>query len=74
MRLLRMHHRNGAAGKMQTRARLTEVALGRPLEAYDRSIDTHVSNLRRKLRLGPDALLEIRSIRGAGYLLTAHLS
>jgi DNA-binding response OmpR family regulator len=63
-----------AAGKMQTRARLTEVALGRPLEAYDRSIDTHVSNLRRKLRLGPDALLEIRSIRGAGYLLTAHLS
>lgn len=62
------------AGKMQTRARLTEVALGRPLEAYDRSIDTHVSNLRRKLGLGPDASLEIRSIRGVGYLLTADLS
>lgn len=63
-----------AGGKMQTRARLTEIALGRQLVAYDRSIDTHVSNLRRKLRLGPEARLEIRSIRGAGYLLTARPS
>lgn len=58
-------------GQLQTRARLTEIALGRPLEAYDRSIDTHVSNLRRKLGLGSRVALEIRSIRGAGYLLTA---
>jgi two-component system response regulator CpxR len=63
-----------AAGRMQTRARLTEIALGRPLEACDRSIDTHVSNLRRKLHLGPGARLEIRSVRGVGYLLTGHPS
>jgi len=59
-----------SAGTMQTRAALTEQALGRPLEAFDRSIDTHVSNLRRKLNLKADTGIEIRSIRGVGYLLT----
>ena len=44
--------------------------LGRPLELYDRSVDTHVSNLRRKLALVPPVDPEIRGIRGAGYLLT----
>lgn len=59
-----------AAGRIVSREQLTEQALGRRLELYDRSIDTHVSNLRRKLGLGPAAELEIRGIRGAGYLLT----
>jgi DNA-binding response OmpR family regulator len=59
-----------AAGRIASREQLTEQALGRKLELYDRSIDTHVSNLRRKLGLGPEAELEIRGIRGAGYLLT----
>jgi len=59
-----------AAGRIASREQLTEQALGRRLELYDRSVDTHVSNLRRKLGLGPDAELEIRGIRGAGYLLT----
>ena len=59
-----------AAGRVASREQLTEQALGRKLELYDRSIDTHVSNLRRKLGLGPDTELEIRGIRGAGYLLT----
>ena len=45
--------------------------LGRRLTPYDRSIDTHVSNLRRKLGLGEERLPEIRSVRGAGYVLTA---
>jgi two-component system response regulator CpxR len=59
-----------AVGRVVSREQLTEQALGRRLELYDRSIDTHVSNLRRKLGLGPAAALEIRGIRGAGYLLT----
>ncbi len=59
-----------AAGRIVSREQLTEQALGRRLELYDRSIDTHISNLRRKLRLGSAAQLEIRGIRGAGYLLT----
>jgi len=60
-----------AAGSVLSREQITEQALGRRLELYDRSVDTHVSNLRRKLGLGgADAELEIRGIRGAGYLLT----
>jgi len=58
-----------AAGTIVTREQLTEQALGRVLELYDRSIDTHVSNLRKKLGSAPGASLEIRGIRGAGYLL-----
>lgn len=49
---------------------LTERALDRKLTLYDRSIDMHISNLRRKL--GPNANGEPRiiSIRGRGYLYT----
>jgi DNA-binding response OmpR family regulator len=60
-----------SAGQVQSRAVLTEKALGRSLEAYDRSVDTHVANIRRKLALTPDASLEIRSVRNAGYVLVA---
>ena len=59
-----------AAGRVLSREQLTEQALGRKLELYDRSVDTHVSNLRRKLALSPPVEPEIRGIRGAGYLLT----
>jgi DNA-binding response OmpR family regulator len=59
-----------AAGRVVSREQLTEQALGRKLELYDRSIDTHVSNLRRKLALGAPGEPEIRGIRGAGYMLT----
>lgn len=58
------------AGKVISREQLTELALGRRLELYDRSIDTHVSNLRRKLALTGGGDPEIRGIRGAGYMLT----
>lgn len=44
---------------------LTQAALGRQLSRYDRAIDMHVSNLRRKLE---DAL-QIKTIRGIGYML-----
>ncbi len=57
------------AGRVLRREELTERALGRPLEAFDRSIDTHVSNLRRKLGQHGDADVSIRGIRGVGYLL-----
>ena len=59
-----------SVGQVISRDALTEQALGRKLAAYDRSIDTHISNLRRKLGLGGDGQPEIRNIRGSGYLLT----
>ena len=42
-------------------------ALGREPVRYDRSIDMHVSNLRRKLGTGPDGENRIETIRGIGY-------
>jgi DNA-binding response OmpR family regulator len=60
------------AGQAQSRAFLTERILGRTLSAYDRSIDTHISNLRRKLVDKHGRGIEIRNIRGTGYLLTGN--
>ncbi len=56
-------------GEVLSRAELTEAAVGRPLEAYDRSIDTLVSKLRRKLSVAGAEGAEIRSLRGHGYVL-----
>ncbi|MEZ5500711.1 MAG: response regulator transcription factor [Steroidobacteraceae bacterium] len=56
-------------GEVLSRARLTELALNRPLGAYDRSIDTLISNLRRKLTISGKATPTIRSLRGHGYVL-----
>jgi len=59
-----------AAGQVISRESMTEQALGRKLVAYDRSIDTHISNLRRKLELEAGTNPEIKNVRGAGYTLT----
>ena len=56
-------------GQVQSRAVLTEQALGRSLEPYDRSIDTHVANIRRKLGLNDTTAIAIRGVRGQGYVL-----
>lgn len=55
------------AGRVMPKAELSERALGRRLARFDRSLDMHVSNLRRKL--GPLANGEerIKTIRGVGY-------
>jgi DNA-binding response OmpR family regulator len=58
-----------SAGRVQSRQTLTYRALGRRLEPFDRSIDTHVSNIRRKLCLDPPRGIEIKSFRGHGYVL-----
>lgn len=46
---------------------ISREALGRVLQPFDRSIDMHVSNLRRKLGPLPDGRSRIETIRGAGY-------
>lgn len=56
-------------GRTHSREYLAERVLGRPLSSFDRSIDTHISNLRRKLISGDKVQLEIRNVRGAGYVL-----
>jgi DNA-binding response OmpR family regulator len=59
-----------SAGQVISREALTEQALGRKLVPYDRSIDTHISNLRRKLDLEQGKNPEIKNVRGSGYTLT----
>ena len=56
-------------GEVLSRARLTQLALDRPIEAYDRSIDTLVSKLRRKLEAAGVAADCIGGVRGQGYVL-----
>jgi DNA-binding response OmpR family regulator len=59
-----LHH----AGQVVTREHLTETVLGRKLGPFDRVIDVHVSNVRRKLTHAADAGERIKAIRGSGYL------
>ena len=59
------------AGSVVTREQIAEVALGRPLNAFDRSVDVHVSRLRKKLGGCPASDDLIRPIRGIGYFLAA---
>jgi two-component system response regulator CpxR len=57
-----------AAGAAVGRPVLTREVLGRELLPFDRSIDTHIYNLRKKLGPFPDGSERIKAIRGAGYL------
>lgn len=54
------------AGSVVSKEALYENVLGRPLAPYDRSIDMHISHLRRKLAAVDDKLV-IHTVRGAGY-------
>ena len=55
------------AGSVISKSELSEQAMGRPLELFDRSIDMHVSHLRKKLGDGPDGGERIMTVRGIGY-------
>ena len=55
-------------GKIISREDLTQAALGRPMSPMDRSIDVHVSNLRRKLGTYDSNHERIKAIRGSGYI------
>jgi len=56
-----------SAGRVISRDELVRTVLRREFSPFDRSIDTHVSNLRRKLGPTPDGLERIKGVRGIGY-------
>src|ERR1700683_4383853 len=56
------------AGSIVSREDLVRSVLGREFSPFDRSIDTHVCNLRRKLGPLEDGGERIKGVRGAGYL------
>jgi DNA-binding response OmpR family regulator len=58
------------AGRVVSRGQLLEVVAGRGAEAFDRSIDVHVSNIRAAIEDNPKQPRRILTLRGAGYLFT----
>lgn len=55
------------AGQVVSKNQLSEEALGRPLARFDRSIDTHISSLRRKLGKRADERQWIETVIRRGY-------
>ena len=58
------------AGNVVSRERLVDAVLGRKFSPFDRSIDMHVSKVRRKLGDTDGGTDHIKTVRGVGYILT----
>jgi two-component system response regulator CpxR len=58
------------AGDVVTREQIAQQVFARRLMPYDRSVDTHLSNLRRKLDPDSSGGERIKTVRGSGYVYT----
>jgi DNA-binding response OmpR family regulator len=58
-----------ARGRVKSREQLLEEIRERDYEVFDRSIDVHISGLRKKLGDDPKEPRFIRTLRAAGYML-----
>ncbi|WP_241609200.1 response regulator transcription factor [Rosenbergiella australiborealis] len=56
-----------AGDRVVSKDELSEKALGRTREAYDRSVDVHISNIRQKLAKTTDDQIFIETVRSIGY-------
>jgi DNA-binding response OmpR family regulator len=59
-----------ARGRVKSREQLLEEIRDRNYDVFDRSIDVHISALRRKLGDDPKAPRYLRTVRSAGYLMS----
>jgi two-component system OmpR family response regulator len=59
------------AGRVLSREQLIELAGGSAEDAFDRSVDVHVSRLRQKLGDDPKNPRMLKTVRGSGYMLAA---
>jgi two-component system response regulator CpxR len=57
-----------SAGEIVTRESIAQAGLGRQLMPFDRSIDVHISNLRRKIGPSRNGGERIKAVRGVGYI------
>jgi DNA-binding response OmpR family regulator len=57
-------------GRVHTRAQLLDALHGSAFESYERAIDAHVKNLRRKLEPDPRRPRLLLTVHGVGYRLT----
>ncbi|BCM90713.1 transcriptional regulatory protein CpxR [Abditibacteriota bacterium] len=56
------------AGEVVTREAVSREVFDRPLTHFDRALDVHISNLRRKLGTPADSSERIKTVRGIGYV------
>ena len=64
-----LHRLIKSKGDIVTREELSLEVLGKTLSPFDRSLDMHISNLRRKLPERESKLSWFKTLRGKGYLL-----
>ncbi|KUM24787.1 two-component system response regulator [Mesorhizobium loti] len=60
------------AGRVLSRDQIMDLVKGEPLEAFDRSIDVHISRIRAAIEKDPRRPKQILTIRGVGYLFARH--
>jgi two-component system alkaline phosphatase synthesis response regulator PhoP len=53
-----------------SRSQLIEMSVGYDFEGFDRTIDVHIHNLRRKIEAVPDHSIKIKTVYGTGYKLS----
>jgi two-component system response regulator CpxR len=61
-------------GKVVTREEISENVLGRKFHPFDRSLDMHISRLRRKLGESGGSEEQVKTIRGVGYQLAVNFT
>ena len=54
-------------GRVFTRSQLLDAVHGVAFESYERAIDAHVKNIRRKLELDPSEPRYVQTVHGVGY-------
>ena len=57
------------AGRVQSRDQLMNAVRGEELEAFDRSIDVHISRIRNAIEVDPKKPKYVLTVRGVGYVL-----
>jgi two-component system, OmpR family, phosphate regulon response regulator OmpR len=57
-----------SAGRVLTRDQIMDAMKGHPLEAYDRSIDVHISRIRAVIEADPKSPRRVLTVRGSGYM------
>ncbi len=62
----------GTPGRVFSRAELINRLRGYEFDGYERTVDSHVKNLRRKIELDPHEPAIVETVLGAGYRLGVH--
>lgn len=61
-------------GRVYTRLQLLEIGTGEAFEGYERTVDAHVKNIRRKLGEDPKEPRHLRTVIGVGYKVEDHVT